>query len=342
MRGERVIVAMSGGVDSSTVAALALEAGCEVEGATLLLRDDGDDGGAEAVCRSLGIRFHLLDRRRDFCERVIVPAARELDAGRTPNPCAICNPRLKFAELLDFASSRGAAHLLTGHYARIDGENRLRRGIDAAKDQSYFLYRLTGEQLQRCVFPLGTMTKIEVRRLAAKFSLPSAERADSQDLCFAVPGECGGETLRRLAGIPARGGDFLYRGRRVGTHDGIHRYTIGQRQGLGVALGVPAYISKIDPAAAAVTLETDESELLSARFELVDTVFAETLPDEGRAEIRIRYRSPAVGCSYRRIGDTMEIVPDRPLRAVTPGQSGVLYRGDLILGGGMIVDPARG
>ena len=143
MRGERVVVAMSGGVDSSVVAALALEAGYEVEGVTLELRAGGDDGSAAAVCRQLGIEHHLLDRESEFRDRVIVPSARELAAGRTPNPCALCNPEFKFAELLNFASARGAKRLLTGHYARIDAENRLRRGVDAAKDQSYFLYRLS-------------------------------------------------------------------------------------------------------------------------------------------------------------------------------------------------------
>ncbi len=337
MRGERVVVAMSGGVDSSVVAALALEAGYEVEGVTLELRAGGDDGSAAAVCRQLGIEHHLLDRESEFRDRVIVPSARELAAGRTPNPCALCNPEFKFAELLNFASARGAKRLLTGHYARIDAENRLRRGVDAAKDQSYFLYRLSREQLGRSGFPLGALTKEEVRRLASGFGLTSAERPDSQDLCFGVPGECGGETLRRLAGLPSRAGRFVYCGREVGRHEGIHRYTLGQRQGLGVALGVPGYISSIDAASGDITLVTDASELLSTGLVLSQCVFAAPLPDHGRAAVRIRYRSPAVECEYSLLPDgRVEVRLERPQRAVTPGQSGVLYSGDLVLGGGII------
>ncbi len=336
-----VVVAMSGGVDSSVVAALAVQRGCRVIGATLNLSEDETppDPAAARIAARLGIEHHYLDRRRAFRDRVIVPAALEYAAGRTPNPCCECNFALKFTELLDFAAQTGAEKVLTGHYARLDtasGKPVLSRGADRRKDQSYFLYRLTPDQLHRIDFPLAELDKATVRRLAAAAGLECAERADSQDVCFAVPGENCGETLRRRAGLPARTGRFLHAGRVVGTHTGVHQFTIGQRQGLGVALGRPAYIAAIDPDSGDIELVTEPGPLFSRSFRITDQNWQGEPPEGGQYEVQVRYRSPAVPCRIEP-GDGFSLIfPAVPLRAVTPGQAGVIYRGDRLIGGGVI------
>ena len=332
------MVAMSGGVDSSVAAFILRRAGYEVEGVTLLLRPEEalPDPAPRRVCEALGIPLHLLPARREFIERVVVPAAREDDAGRTPNPCCECNAVFKFALLLDFARAHGASALATGHYARIDAAG-LRRGADIAKDQSYFLYRLKREILGSVLFPLGDMRKSEVRALAEEAHLPAAKRPDSQDLCFAVPGEPCGDTLLRRAGLPPRPGKVFFQGRVVGAHPGIHRCTLGQRGGLNVALGVPAYVKRIDAASASVVLCTDREELASQVFYLERTNWQQPPPGDGEAlEVQIRYRSRPAGCRVFRDGGRWRVETDEPLYAVTPGQAGVLYRGDLVVGGGVI------
>ncbi len=339
-KNETVLVALSGGVDSSTVAALARDAGCrEVICATLLLNGERENPAASAVAEALGMRHILLDCVRDFQERVILPCAEEYARGRTPNPCCLCNPVLKFAKLLALADELGADRVLTGHYAGIGelaGGPAVCRGLDRQKDQSYFLYRLAPEQLARIGFPLGGMEKAQVRELALRYALPTASRPDSQDVCFGVPGESAGETLRRRSGLPSRSGRFLFEGREVGRHDGVHRYTIGQRQGLRVALGVPAYVQSMDAQSGDVTLVTDPRLLESERFLISDAAGAERfcLPD---LSVRIRYRSPAVSCRVEPgEAGTWQVIPEHPLRAVTPGQSAVFYQGDLVVGGGII------
>ena len=246
--------------------------------------------------------------------------------GRTPNPCCVCNAEVKFAALLDYARSIGADKVITGHYARIDNL-RLRRGADPAKDQTYFLYRLTPEMLKNIAFPVGDMPKTEVRRIAAELELPTAERPDSQDACFMAQGETFGETLRRLFELPAQPGKFFYRGKKVGTHPGIHQYTLGQRKGLRVALGQRGYVSRIGQDGN-IELETDEQCLFSRGFTL-ENICGE-LPAHGL--VQIRYRSKPVPAAVS--GNL--ILTDEPQRAVTPGQSAVFYDGDLLLGGGVI------
>ena len=332
------MVAMSGGVDSSVTALLLRRAGYEVEGVTLLLRSEEalPDLVVRRVCESLGIVLHQLPARKEFIERVIAPAAREYDSGRTPNPCCECNEVLKFSLLLDFARAHGAVALATGHYARIDPTG-LRRGADPAKDQSYFLYRLRREDFGSIRFPLGKMCKAEVRKLAEEAHLPVAKRPDSQDLCFAVPGEPCGDTLLRCAGMPPRPGKVVFRGRVVGAHPGIHRCTLGQRGGLNVALGIPAYVKRIDAETAAVELCTDREELASQVFCLARTNWQQTPPADGEElEVQIRYRSRPVKCRVFREERFWKVEAAEKLYAVTPGQAGVLYRGDLLVGGGVI------
>ena len=351
---EKVIVALSGGVDSSVAAALAVQAGCEVIGVTLRLKHPdpafscaqlcasrNDEAAVEQVVRTLGITHRYIEGFGRFRERVLEPSAREYMAGRTPNPCCDCNLLVKFGILADLAEELGAARVLTGHYAKLSHETAgavLRRGDDPRKDQSYFLYRLTQRELGKLSFPVGAMEKSEVRRIAAGLGLVTSQKPDSQDACFQVGGECFGETLRRLCGLAAKPGRFVYRGRTVGRHAGAHAFTIGQRKGLNVALGVPAYVVSIDPESGDVRLETDPEALLSRSFTVRRAAWQLGVPPGGdEMEVQIRYRSRAVPCRIEPGADGgLRVVPADPLRAVTPGQAAVFYRGDVLLGGGVI------
>ncbi len=352
---EKVIAALSGGVDSSVAAALAVRAGYEVIGVTLRLKhpdpafsaaqlcaSKNDEAAVEQVVDALGIEHHYLEGFERFREQVLEPAAREYLSGRTPNPCCDCNLLVKFGALVDYAEERGATRVLTGHYAKIGREDAgfvLRRGDDAAKDQSYFLYRLTQRELGMLSFPVGSMEKSHVRKIAAELGLITSEKPDSQDACFQVEGECFGETLRRLCDYPSKPGWFVYRGKRVGRHMGVHAYTIGQRRGLNVALGVPAYVMSIDPATGVIELETDSAALLSPAFTVSGVSWQLGVPPEGDTmEVQIRYRSRAVPCRMEPmdVDGLVRVIPDEPLRAVTPGQAAVFYRGSALLGGGVI------
>ena len=338
----KIVAALSGGVDSTVAAALALKEGAEVIGATLAMKHpdpafsaaqrcagQADLDAVKAVADKLGIEHVVLDRFPQFRDSVLRPAAETYMQGRTPNPCCVCNAEVKFAALLDFARSIGADKVITGHYAQIGADLRLRRGVDPVKDQTYFLYRLTPEMLKNIDFPVGGMPKFEVRRLAAELDMPTAERPDSQDACFMAEGETFGETLRRLFDLPARPGAFFYRGKKVGDHPGIHHYTLGQRKGLRVALGQRGYVSQIRQDGN-IELETDEACLFSRGFTLQD--ICGELPEQGM--VQIRYRSKPV--LARVSGNT--VTTAEPQRAVTPGQSAVFYDGDILLGGGVIYD----
>ena len=351
---EKVIVAMSGGVDSSVAAWLYREKGAEVIGVTLRLRpqniagQDGclsreDEEQAAAVARQLGIPHEILDYSEDFVREVLQPSWEEFARGRTPNPCTLCNPRIKFGKLLAYADQIGADRVATGHYAEIfetDGLRQIRRGLDPAKDQSYFLFGLTQTMLQRLDFPVGALAKPEVRELARRAGLVTHDKKDSQDTCFLVPGESFQESLRKLFQATVPGGLIVGAdGRRLGKHTGIHQYTLGQRKGLGVALGVPAYVTKIDPASRTVTLSADEDELVSRRFSVaaVNWQNGKTPTAPFPALIQVRYRSRAVpGRVIPGVDGQVEIELETPIRAVTPGQAAVFYDRDILLGGGYI------
>ena len=334
----RIVVAMSGGVDSSVAALLLKRDGWEVVGATLLLKKDASspDPALERFCSAHDMTLRAIPAADAFAERVLRPAAREYDRGRTPNPCCECNEVLKFAILAEYARDLGAEALATGHYCIADGA-ALYRGSDRTKDQSYFLYRLKRELLPFLRFPLGSLSKREVREIARSADLECSERPDSQDVCFAVPGECCGDTLLKAAALPPRPGNVVFDGRIVGRHGGIHRCTIGQRGGLGVALGVPAYVKRIDGESGEVELCTDRAELACRSFRLSRVNWQQPPPAAGSVrEIQIRYRSRPASCRVFPEDGYCRIETDEPLFAVTPGQAGVIYENDRLVGGGVI------
>ena len=343
MNKEKVAVAMSGGVDSSVAAYLVQKAGFDVTGIHLQMEHDApEDPGLQMCCRQLGIPLIEVKCPDNFYRNVLYASALEYACGRTPNPCCICNAEVKFAELLRAADQLGIHRVFTGHYVRLaekDGVFQLSRGVDRNKDQSYFLYRLTQKELSRAGFPLGGLSKDEVRKIAAEAGLCCAVRKDSQDACFQLPGECCGETLRRRCDLPEKPGKFIYQGKGVGRHSGIHRYTIGQRQGLNVALGVPAYIKSQDAANGNIILVTDQNELLASEFTVKNISWQSGCRPQGDLTVKVRYRSPGGRCEVKSLPDGRIVVyPESALRAVTPGQAAVFYVGEVLAGGGEIDD----
>lgn len=354
----RVIVGMSGGVDSSVAAALLVEAGYDVVGVTLRVwpwAEPGAEterfgsccspetvGDARAVARRLGIPYYLLNYEREFDQTVIADFTREYLQGRTPTPCVVCNRQVKFGSLLRRALAWEAEHVATGHYARIEtdparGRMLLRKGADPWKDQSYFLWPLGQEQLRRALFPVGGLTKAEVRARARALGLPVAEKPESQEICF-VPGDYR-EFLRERAPEAFRPGPILDQaGRRLGEHPGLAGYTVGQRKRLGLATGRPRYVLALDASQNAVIVG-DETALASDRLVATEVNFIpfDRLERPLAVEARIRHGHPPAAALVRPLGDgEVEILFAAPQRAVTPGQSVVFYRGDLVVGGGII------
>lgn len=352
-----VLVAMSGGVDSSVAACLLLEQGYEVLGSHMrLVHLDGVEHGccgpaaradAEAVARAAGVAFEIADMTLEFDEHVIDDFVAEHAAGRTPNPCTRCNAEIKFGSFLRRADELGIDFVATGHYVRTsrdaDGRWHLLRGADPAKDQSYMLHMLGQRELSRSLFPVGAMPKAETRRAAERFGLPVAGKPDSQDLCFAPSGDAGG-FLRTLAPGLMREGDVVDpSGRVLARHGGVAAFTVGQRRGLGVSGPEPSYVLEVDIAANRVVV--GPGELLARRGLRADRatwVAGEPPPgDPFEADARIRYRGEDVPSVVRADGDLIEVEFRTPQRGVAPGQSVVFYRGDELLGGARIVRSVR-
>lgn len=353
--GQRVVVAMSGGVDSSMAAALLQQQGYQVIGVTLRLWpcEEGSPSGsccgvdgvswARAAAGQLGIPHYVIDCRQAFERNVLTPAWRDYARGRTPSPCINCNSSIKFGLLGEHAQRRFSARwLATGHYARIletSGQPTLYRGTDVNKDQSYFLFSLSRKQREMCLFPLGSLTKQEVRDRARNLGLPNAERSESQDACLGLGDEGFAEALRQRFGESPRAGAILTsRGQRLGTHNGIHRFTIGQRRGLGVATGRRAYVLSIDAASGDVVI-SDNPEDLDTPGLVANGVVWQTAPGPGQleAEVQIRYRHLPAAARVHWDGDgSARVRFEQPQRAVTPGQAAVFYQGQRLLGGGWI------
>ena len=350
----RVVVAMSGGVDSSVAAALLRQQGHDVIGLSMQLYDQSgtqsfgscctldDLHDARRVASSLGVPHYILNLERRFQDTVVSNFVREYSSGRTPLPCAHCNSDLKFSTLLERARGLGAAHVATGHYARIEqapsGRWLLKRSADGEKDQSYFLFSLTQDQLAGALFPVGGLSKSAVRAEARALGLVVADKPDSQEICFVPDGDYATFVAQHAPSPQHPGAIVDQSGHQLRAHDGIHRFTIGQRKGLGVATGVPLYVLKIDAETRDVTV--------GPRDQLERTVFtasqvnwlgvgapAAWLP----CTAQIRHRHRAAGGRVRAIENgRAEFEFDEPQPAITPGQAAVFYDGDLVVGGGWI------
>jgi tRNA-specific 2-thiouridylase len=348
----KVVVAMSGGVDSSVAAALLKEQGYEVIGVTIQLQPSECPDGcysldtttdAKKIAQRLGIPHHVVDLRDIFVRDVIADFCREYSLGRTPNPCIRCNRYIKFGALLKRAQEFGAGMVATGHYARIEkdassGRYLLRKGTDRHKDQSYMLCMLTQEQLSHSLFPVGNLTKEEVRHTAEKLGLPISYKAESQEICF-VPDNDYPKFLAEYAGITARLGPIIdRRGNVRGEHRGIASYTIGQRKGLGIASPEPLYVTAIDPENNTITVggtnEVYATELVASDLNWISIEEPDSLMNV-KARIRYRHREAAATITITGTGEVM-VKFWKPQMAITPGQMVVFYDGDIVVGGGLI------
>jgi tRNA-specific 2-thiouridylase len=357
----RIAVAMSGGVDSSVAALLLKEAGHEVVGLSMQLWDHSGEAGrsgrcctlddlsdARRVAWALGIRHYVVNLEEEFRRDVVRPFVASYLAGDTPIPCTACNTKVKFATLWERARGLGSEAVATGHYVRVtrdgaDGASVLRRGSDPDKDQSYFLWDLAPDQLAAARFPVGAMTKAEVRAHARRASLPTADKEESQEICFVPAGTRAGEFVAAQADAlglgrpPASGPIEDAGGTRLGTHEGHFRFTIGQRHGLGVAAPERLYVLALDPAENRVVVGPARD--LAVRGAVLERVrfLADSGPEPRRVTARVRHRGAEIPATVTPLEDGAARVDfDEPVRAVTPGQSCVFYDGDVVVGGGVI------
>ena len=352
----RVVVAMSGGVDSSVAAALLTEAGHEVIGLSMQLYDQRDAPDAFGSCCSLddlhdarrvahrlGIPHYIVQLEAQFDAAVVRNFVSEYARGRTPIPCVHCNADLKFHHLLERAAGFGAAAVATGHYARVQYDEaarryRLYRGVDAAKDQSYFLFSLTQAQLAHALFPIGDLVKSDVRRIAARHRLAVADKPDSHEICFIPDGDAAGFVERALGDASTEGEIVDSAGRTLGRHRGVHRFTVGQRKGLGVATGTPLYVLRLEPRQSRVVVGARE-ELGGCELTASSVNWIAGAPPSGpiRVAARIRHRHREAPAGLTPVGDARaQVVFDEPQLAITPGQAVVFYDGEEVVGGGWI------
>lgn len=357
VRSEKIVVAMSGGVDSSVAACFLVEDGFDVTGLFMRIGPEAADGhsprggrgqgccsaadaaDARFVAGRLNIPFFALNFRDEF-DKIIDAFADEYVRGRTPNPCVLCNEQLKFGRLLEYARAIGADGVATGHYARIDTQGdrpRLRRAADRAKDQSYVLFGIPADALARTRFPIGDLTKDDVRQAARRFGLPVHDKPDSADICFVPDRDYARVVRERRPDAFAPGTVRDASGRVVGEHEGVGRFTVGQRRGLRIAMGRPYYVTAIDASNNEITIGP-ESELLHGGL-VADRVRWHIDPPSApiRARVQIRYHHDAAPATIEPgDGDAVRVRFDEPQRAITPGQAAVFYDGDIVVGGGWI------
>ena len=356
----KVLMAMSGGIDSTMSAILLQEQGYELVGATYRTWDSMKDSclakekgcctidaimEAKRMAEHLGFEHHIIDFRENFHDLVIKNFIDEYMNGRTPNPCVICNATIKWGKLIKIADQFGCDYIATGHYAQIveeNGHKYLCNAADTHKDQTYFLWRIKEEYLSRTLFPLGKYTKTEVRQMAKERGYEKlSSKTESQEICF-IPNDDYRDFLKKNVEdyeqkcVPGHFVDMV--GRKIGTHEGFQNYTIGQRKGLKVAFGEPRYVVKINAEKNTVKLGTRE-DLLSTELEAKDCQFTdiEALKANPIVEARIRYKSPATQATVETDGTTLKVIFEAPVWGVTPGQSVVLYQNDKVIGGGIIV-----
>ena len=354
MKHQKAMIAMSGGVDSSVAAFLMQKAGFDCIGGTMLLCNEALLGRADipspvqdasAVARRLNMPFYAFEECSTFCQKVVEPFIRAYEQGATPNPCIFCNKEIKFRLLLDKALSLGCEYIVTGHYARVrrdaeTGRYLLYKAPDENKDQSYFLAGLTQDQLSHVLFPLGELTKEQVRQIAAEQGFVTAAKKDSQDICFIPDGDYF-SFMKRYTGKAYPQGDYLdLAGKVVGKHQNAVSYTLGQRKGLGVALGAPMYVCAKDMEHNTVTLGPEENLFATTLIaEDVNFLPFETLEAPITVTAKARYRhKPQQATVYPMENGKMKVVFAEPQRALTPGQAVVLYDGDLVVGSGTITE----
>ena len=359
MEKKRVVVGMSGGVDSSVAAWLLKEQGYDVIGVTMQIWQDEEEklqeenGGccgltavddARRVAASLDIPYYVMNFKREFKENVIDYFVDEYIGGRTPNPCIACNRFVKWESLLKRSMDIGADYIATGHYARVEqlpnGRYAVRTSATGRKDQTYALYNLTQEQLKRTLMPVGGYTKEEIREMAAKMNLPVAHKPDSQDICFVPDGDYASFIEKTADQTFPQGNFVLADGTIVGRHNGIIHYTVGQRKGLGVAMGYPVFVLAIRPETNEVVLgKAEESLSRYVRADWINFMSVEDLKEPKKVWAKIRYNHKGAWCTVERTGeDEILCTFDEPLRAAAPGQAVVLYDGEYVLGGGTIIN----
>lgn len=350
----RVVIAMSGGVDSSVAAALLKDQGYDVVGMMLRLwsepgREDSNRcctpdamRAARRVAAQLGVPFYSIDAKETFRNTVVSYFITGYEGGVTPNPCLVCNRQIRFGYLLDHALALGAEYLATGHYARLvredTGRTRLFRSIDKQKDQSYVLHVLNQNQLKHALFPIGAYTKTEVRQLARDFNLHVAERAESQDLCFLAGEDYRQFLLRNAPQVATPGPIMTTRGELLGNHRGLAFYTIGQRKGLGIAASSPVYVLDKDVQNNILIVGTaDELGRRKVKIEKVNWIQGSPPPQPFRGQVKIRYKALDAWAEITPLpGENAQIILDEPLRDITPGQAAVFYDDEECLGGGII------